>query len=101
MIMDSVTEIHMRFVYAKAASSGVAMPRLVEKRRQFLSALRARNVSGAAGLMRVHLASVQRLLEQDPGAISPHAALGEIQPGMLRSAVACAPAKPERLRTIR
>ena len=39
MIMDSVTEIHMRFVYAKVASSGAAMPRLVEKRRQFLSAL--------------------------------------------------------------
>ena len=33
MIMDSVTEIHMRFVYAKVASSGVSMPQLVEKRR--------------------------------------------------------------------
>ncbi len=84
MIMDSVTEIHMRFVYAKAASSGVAMPRLVEKRRQFLSALRARNVSVTARLMRVHLASVQRMLEQDPGAMSLHVALAEIQPGMLR-----------------
>ena len=41
MIMDSVTEIHMRFVYAKVASSGAATPRLAEKRRQFLSALRA------------------------------------------------------------
>ena len=36
MIVDSVTEIHMRFVYAKVASSGAATPRLAEKRRQFL-----------------------------------------------------------------
>src|ERR1700728_4056866 len=52
MIVNSVTEIHMRFVYAKVASSGAATPRLVEKRRQFLSALRARNVSAATRLMR-------------------------------------------------
>ena len=52
MIVDSVTEIHMRFVYAKVASSGVAMPRLAEKRRQFLSALRARDVATATRLMR-------------------------------------------------
>lgn len=84
MIVDSVTEIHMRFVYAKAASSGVAMPRLVEKRRQFLSALRARNVSAATRLMRAHLESVQRMLEQDPGAMSLHVALAEVQPGIRR-----------------
>jgi GntR family transcriptional repressor for pyruvate dehydrogenase complex len=84
MIVDSVTEIHMRFVYAKAASSGVAMPRLVEKRRQFLSALRARNVSTATRLMRAHLESVQRMLEQDPGAMSLHVALAEVQPGIRR-----------------
>src|SRR5271170_6622997 len=45
MIMDSVTEIHMRFVYAKVSSSGVAMARLAEKRRQFLTALGERNVA--------------------------------------------------------
>jgi GntR family transcriptional repressor for pyruvate dehydrogenase complex len=84
MIVDSVTEIHMRFVYAKAASSGVAMPRLVEKRRQFLSTLRARNVSAATRLMRAHLESVQRMLEQDPGAMSLHVALAEVQPGIRR-----------------
>src|ERR1700756_728880 len=44
MITNSVTEIHMRFVYAKVASSGAATPRLTDKRRQFLSALRARDV---------------------------------------------------------
>jgi GntR family transcriptional repressor for pyruvate dehydrogenase complex len=80
MIMDSVTEIHMRFVYAKVASSGVSMPQLVEKRRQFLSALRRRDVAAAAGLMRVHLESVQRMLGSDPGAMSLHVALAEMQP---------------------
>ncbi len=84
MIVDSVTEIHMRFVYAKVASSGAATPRLAEKRRQFLSALRARDVSAAARLMRSHLESVQQMLEQDPGSMSLHVALAEMQPGMRR-----------------
>ena len=84
MIMDSVTEIHMRFVYAKVASSGVAMARLAERRRQFLAALRERNVASATRLMRSHLESVQRMLEQDPGAMSLHVALAEVQPGMRR-----------------
>ena len=84
MIMDSVTEIHMRFVYAKVVSSGGAMPRLAEKRRQFLSALRARNASTATRLMRAHLESVQRMLEQDPGAMSLQVALAEMQPGISR-----------------
>jgi GntR family transcriptional regulator, transcriptional repressor for pyruvate dehydrogenase complex len=82
MILDSVTEIHMRFVYAKVVSSGVAMPRLAEKRRQFLVALRARNPSSAVRLMRTHLESVQRMLEQDPGAMSLQVALAEMQPGV-------------------
>ena len=84
MIVASVTEIHMRFVYAKVASSGAATPRLVEKRRQFLSALRARDVSVAAQLMRSHLESVQQMLERDPGSMSLHVALAEMQPGMRR-----------------
>jgi len=86
MIMESVTEIHMRFVYAKVASSGVSMPQLVEKRQQFLSALRARDVSSATRLMRVHLESVQRMLESDPDAMSVHVALAEMQPGARRRA---------------
>jgi GntR family transcriptional repressor for pyruvate dehydrogenase complex len=86
MIMESVTEIHMRFVYAKVASSGVSMPQLVEKRRQFLSALRARDVSSATRLMRVHLESVQRMLESDPDAMSVHVALAEMHPGARRRA---------------
>jgi len=86
MIMESVTEIHMRFVYAKVASSGVSMPLLVEKRRQFLSALRVRDVSAASRLMRVHLESVQRMLESDPDAMSVHVAVAEMQPGVRRRA---------------
>ena len=84
MIMDAVTEIHMRFVYAKVASSGAATPRLVEKRRQFLSALRVRDVSAATRLMRSHLESVQRMLELDPGAMSLHVALADMQSGVRR-----------------
>jgi DNA-binding FadR family transcriptional regulator len=84
MIMDSVTEIHMRFVYAKVASSGAATPRLSEKRRQFLSALRARDVAASTRLMRAHLESIQRMLEQDPGSMSLHVAMAEIQPGIRR-----------------
>jgi len=82
MIMDSVTEIHMRFVYAKVASSGVAMARLVERRRQFMAALRARDAASATRLMHSHLGAVQRMLEQDPGAMSLQVALAEIQSGM-------------------
>ncbi|HEY3680935.1 MAG TPA: GntR family transcriptional regulator [Bradyrhizobium sp.] len=84
MIVNSVTEIHMRFVYAKVASSGAATPRLTDKRRQFLSALRARDVATAARLMRVHLESVQRMLESDPGSMSLHVALAEVQTGVRR-----------------
>jgi DNA-binding FadR family transcriptional regulator len=79
MIVHSVTEIHMRFVYAKVAASGALMPRLVEKRRQFLAALCARDVDKATRMMRTHLESVHRMLEADPGATSLHVALDEIQ----------------------
>ncbi len=84
MMVNSVTEIHMRFVYAKVASSGAATPRLTDKRRQFLAALRARDVAAATRLMRVHMESVQRMLESDPGSMSLHVALAEVQPGVRR-----------------
>jgi GntR family transcriptional regulator, transcriptional repressor for pyruvate dehydrogenase complex len=84
MITNSVTEIHMRFVYAKVASSGASTPRLTDKRRQFLSALLARDVVTATRLMRIHLGSVQRMLESDPGSMSLHVALAEVQPGVRR-----------------
>jgi DNA-binding GntR family transcriptional regulator len=60
------------------------MPRLAQNRRQFMAALRARDVAAATRSMRSHLASVQRMLEQDPGAMSLHVALAEVQPGMRR-----------------
>lgn len=81
MMTDSVTEVHMRFVYAKLVSTGFAMPRLAERRRQLLDALRSRDSSEASRLMRVHLQAVQRQLEQDPGAMALHVALAEMQPG--------------------
>jgi GntR family transcriptional regulator, transcriptional repressor for pyruvate dehydrogenase complex len=84
MIVSSVTEIHMRFVYAKVASSGAATPRLTDKRRQFLSALRARDVTAATRLIRNHLESIQRMLESDPGSMSLHVALAEVQTSVWR-----------------
>jgi DNA-binding GntR family transcriptional regulator len=74
----------MRFVYAKLVSSGIAMSRLPQRRQKILAALRARDVSTTARLMRTHLESVQRMLEQDPGAMSLHVALAEVQPGVVR-----------------
>src|SRR5215475_5021410 len=82
MIVDSVTEIHMRFVYAKVASSGVAMSRLADRRRQLVSAIAGKNAPLASRLMRTHLEAVQKMLEQDPGAMSLHVALAEVRPGM-------------------
>jgi DNA-binding FadR family transcriptional regulator len=84
MIMDSVTEIHMRFVYAKVASSGVAMSKLAERRRELLAAIGDKNATLASRLMRTHLQAVQRMLEQDPGAMTLHVALAEVRPGMRR-----------------
>jgi GntR family transcriptional regulator, transcriptional repressor for pyruvate dehydrogenase complex len=60
------------------------MPRLAERRRQFLVALRQRNVSAATRLLRSHLEAVQRMLEQDPGAMSLQVALAEMQPAIRR-----------------
>jgi DNA-binding FadR family transcriptional regulator len=63
MMVRSVTEILMQFVYTRVAGGGKPQPRLVEKRRAFLAALRARDAELATRLMRDHLASVHRLLE--------------------------------------
>lgn len=79
MIVHSVTDIHMRFVYAKVASTGVTLPRLIERRQAFLDALRSGDEAKATQLMRSHLKSVHRMLEADPGAMSLHVALAEIR----------------------
>jgi len=69
MMAHSVTEIVMQFVYARVAAGGKAQPRLVEKRRAFVAALRAKDVDEATRAMRSHLVSVHRLLEGSlPGA---------------------------------
>jgi DNA-binding FadR family transcriptional regulator len=62
-IVHSVTETVMQFVYARVAAGGKPQPRLVEKRRAFVAALRARDATEATRLMRGHLASVHRMLE--------------------------------------
>ena len=77
MIVRSITEILMEFVYARVAAGGKPQPRLVEKRRAFIAALRARDPATATRLMRSHLESVHRLLGGDgtrPGAPGPRAA---------------------------
>lgn len=63
MMVRAITEILMQFVYTRVAAGGKPQPRLVEKRRAFLEALRARDAETATHLMRTHLASVHRLLE--------------------------------------
>ena len=60
---EILREVEMQFVYTRVAGGGKPQPRLVEKRRSFLAALRARDAELATRLMRSHLASVHRLLE--------------------------------------
>jgi GntR family transcriptional repressor for pyruvate dehydrogenase complex len=68
MIVRSITQILMQFVYTRVAGGGKPQPRLVEKRRAFLAALRTRDAELATRLMRSHLGSVHRLLEPFVGA---------------------------------
>lgn len=63
MMVHSLTEILMQFVYARVAAGGTPQPRLVEKRRAFLAALRARDATRATRLMTTHLKSVHLLLK--------------------------------------
>ena len=63
MMVHSLTEILMQFVYVRVAAGGTPQPRLVEKRREFLAALRARDVARATRLMKTHLKSVHQLLK--------------------------------------
>jgi hypothetical protein len=52
MMVHAVTEILMQFVHARVATGGKPQSRPVEKRRAFLSALRARDADEATRLMR-------------------------------------------------
>jgi GntR family transcriptional regulator, transcriptional repressor for pyruvate dehydrogenase complex len=63
MMVASLTEILMKFVFTRVAAGGKPQPRLVEKRLEFLAALRARDAELAARLMKSHLESVHRLLK--------------------------------------
>ena len=62
MTVHAITEILMQFVYTRIAAGGKPQPRLVEKRRAFLAALRARDVAQATSLMHAHLVSVHEML---------------------------------------
>jgi DNA-binding FadR family transcriptional regulator len=68
MMVHSLTEILMKFISTRVASGGRSQPRLVEKRREFLVALRARDADAACRLMHTHLESVHRLIKEVPGA---------------------------------
>ena len=76
MMVHSLTEILMQFVTARVAAGGKPQPRLIQKRREFLLALRARDATLAANLMRTHLASVHRLLKEVPKSATPAAPRG-------------------------
>jgi DNA-binding GntR family transcriptional regulator len=68
MVVASMTAVLMQFVYDRVAAGGKPQPRLVEKRREFLDALAARDAARATALMRNHLGSVHRLLKENVGA---------------------------------
>jgi DNA-binding FadR family transcriptional regulator len=64
VIVDSLTEILMKFIRTRTAAGGTIQPHLVATRRQFLKSLAARNAEKASREMRVHLKAVHRLLNQ-------------------------------------
>ena len=68
MMVHSLTEILMHFVTLRVAAGGKLQPRLTEKRREFVAALRARDAERACALMHSHLESVHRLLKESPKA---------------------------------
>ena len=80
MMVHSLTEILMQFVTVRVAAGGKPQPRLIEKRREFLLALRARDADLAANLMRTHLASVHRLLKDVPKSPAPATPRGATRP---------------------
>ncbi|MBL8376808.1 MAG: FadR family transcriptional regulator [Burkholderiales bacterium] len=86
MVVASLTTVLMRFVYDRVAAGGKPQPRLVEKRRQFLDALKARDAVLATDLMKSHLASVHRLLKDTPG-VGP----GPVAAGSRRTHATIAP----------
>ena len=71
MIVESLTDILMKFIRVRVKAGGKSQPRLVETRRQFLKTLSARNAEKAAREMSAHLASVHRLLKRENGSTRP------------------------------
>jgi DNA-binding FadR family transcriptional regulator len=75
MMVHSLTEILMGFVYARIAAGGVPFPNLIDKRKLFWKALKARDQEKATQLMTAHLESMHRLLEKDLSMARPQLAL--------------------------
>ena len=72
MIVESLTDILMKFIRVRVAAGGKPQPRLVAKRRQFLKILMARDAEKAVREMSAHLESVHRLMKQgDRGGKAP------------------------------
>jgi GntR family transcriptional repressor for pyruvate dehydrogenase complex len=64
IIVESLTEILMRFLRIRVAAGAKTQPNLVETRRQFLKTLSARNTDKASREMSSHLQAVHRLLTE-------------------------------------
>lgn len=62
LIVESLTEILMKYLRASVAAGARTQPDLVKTRRRFLDLLAARDADSAARQMRSHLQSVHRLL---------------------------------------
>lgn len=62
VIVESVTDILMKFLRTRVAAGARTQPHLVETRRAFLKALAARDADKASRQMREHLQAVHRLL---------------------------------------
>ncbi|HRO57735.1 MAG TPA: GntR family transcriptional regulator [Burkholderiaceae bacterium] len=62
LIVDSLTDILMKYLHARVAAGARLKPDLVQARRRFLELLASRDAEAAALEMRTHLQAVHRLL---------------------------------------
>jgi len=60
------------------------LPHAATGEKLFAIGITEAEAGSAVPLMRAHLESIQRMLEQDPGSMSLHVAMAEMQPGMRR-----------------
>ena len=65
LIVDSLTDILMKYLHARVSAGARLKPDLVQARRRFLGLLASRDAEAAALEMRTHLKGVHRLLTGD------------------------------------